>query len=103
MPNAASIPLAEAIKDLRAELLEAMREGADKGLRFRLKPVELELNLSMSREGGAGGKVKFWVVELGADGKLQQATTHRLKLILEPRGPGGKEVDVSDADAERPV
>ena len=37
--NAPTIPLGRAITDLRAELLEALREGAGKELRFRLKVI----------------------------------------------------------------
>lgn len=98
-----SVPLGQTIKDLRAELLEALREGAGKELRFRLKPVELELSLGItaSLDGKAG--VKFWVLELGGGGKLENVTGHKLKLVLEPIGPEGREFEVTDHMAERPV
>jgi hypothetical protein len=79
-----AIPLAKAIEDLRAELLTALRDGAGQPLQFRLKPIELELKLAVTRSGGVEGGVKFWVLEFGAKGSLESATTHTLKLVLEP-------------------
>ncbi|MBV9481760.1 MAG: hypothetical protein JO249_13545 [Acidobacteria bacterium] len=98
-----SIPLAEAIADLRAELLDAVSEGQGKDLHFGLKPIELELSLAVTKEGGATGKVKFWVVELGADGKYQNEVMHKLKLVLEPRGIDGREFQVSNVGEKRPT
>jgi hypothetical protein len=77
------IPLAKAIQDLRDELLRAVSEGKNKDLRFKLKPVELELSVGMTAKGGANAGVKFWVVELGARGDLERAQTHKIKLTLE--------------------
>jgi hypothetical protein len=45
-----SIPLAKAIEDLRAELLAALREGAGKEMQFRLKPIELELKVAVTKQ-----------------------------------------------------
>jgi hypothetical protein len=101
--STSSIPLGRVIADLRAELMEALREGAGKELRFRLKPVELELTLGItsSLDGKAG--VKFWVLELGGGGKIENLTTHKLKLVLEPMGPEGREFQVTDDMAARPA
>jgi hypothetical protein len=101
--TAPTIPLGRAITDLRAELLEALREGAGKELRFRLKPIELELSVGITGSADAKAGVKFWVLELGGGAKLENATTHKLKLILEPVGPGGREFDVTDDMAPRPA
>jgi hypothetical protein len=81
----AALELAELIAQLRAELTEAMRAGEDAGLRFELGPIELELALTVGREGGAQGKIRFWVAELGADGKMTNTAAQRIKLVLEPR------------------
>ncbi|SEE70764.1 hypothetical protein SAMN05216489_07915 [Streptomyces sp. 3213] len=98
----AGVELAELIAQLRAELTEAMRAGENAGLRFELGPVELELALTVSKEGGAGGKVRFWVAELGTEGKASRTSTQRIKLVLDPRQAGvpdrrplisGEEVD----------
>ena len=101
--NAPTIPLGRAITDLRAELLEALREGAGKELRFRLKPIELELSGGITGSLDGRGGVKFWVLELGGGAKLENATTHKLKLVLEPLGSEGREFEVTDDMAARPA
>jgi len=103
MDNQHSIPLAKAIEDLRAELLKALGEGVGQDLQFRLKPIELELKLAVTKEGGANSGVKFWVIELGAKGAYEGATTHTLKLTLEPVGKDGTgEVRISKTSIARP-
>ncbi|MFI2205544.1 trypco2 family protein [Streptomyces sp. NPDC020192] len=79
------IELSEMIAQLRAELATAMAAGEGEDLRFALGPVQLELTVSVQRDAAASGKVKFWVVELGADGKLGRQDTQTVRLTLEPR------------------
>ena len=87
------VELALVISRLRAELAAAIAAGEAEDLRFELGPVELELTVGVDREAGPSGKVKFWVLELGADAKRTSRTTQRIKLVLEPRLPGrGKDV-----------
>ena len=62
-----------------------MDAGAGQPLRFELGPVELEATVVVEKGGGGGAKVRFWVIELGGDGKASQATTQRIKLALQPR------------------
>lgn len=95
------IPLAKVIADLRSELLAAVAEGRQKELRFKLKPVELELSIAMTLKGEAGAQVKFWVVELGGKGSGEKTATHKLRLTLEPVDSRGGEFLVSDT-MERP-
>ncbi|MFL6122300.1 trypco2 family protein [Actinophytocola sp.] len=83
-----AVELAEMIAQLRAELVEAMRAGDGAELRFELGPVELELTVAMSKEVKPGAKVRFLVVELGADAALASSSTQRIKLTLAPRRPG---------------
>ncbi len=98
----ATIPLAKAIQDLRAELLDAVQEGRGKELRFRLKPIELELSVVMTWTGEVHAGVKFWIVDLGAKGEGEQARTHKLKLVLEPTDADGGEFYVRDTASRRP-
>jgi hypothetical protein len=88
--NRPGIPLAKAIQDLRSELLAAMEEGTGKSLRFKLKPIELDLELALTWSGEANGGVKFWVVEFGAKGGAEKAATQRIKLVLDPVDGEGK-------------
>jgi hypothetical protein len=80
-----SIELSALIKELRQELSEAMRAGADEDLRFELGPVELELSVAVERSGGPNAKVRFWVVEVGGDAKVSSATAQKIKLTLDPQ------------------
>ena len=103
MTDEARIPLARAIEDLRSELLAAVASGKNQPLQFRLKPIELELKLAVTREGGANAGVKFWVLDIGAKDAIADATTHTLKLVLEPVGKDGKsEFLVSETGVPEP-
>jgi hypothetical protein len=79
------IGLAEVIRELRRELQEAMKASEREALRFALGPVELEATVAVEKGGGAEGKVRFWVIELGGDAKASTSSTQRLKLVLQPR------------------
>jgi hypothetical protein len=79
------IELAQVIRELRSELDEAIADGVGRQLRFEVGPIELEMTVAISREASAGGKVKFWVVEAGGQGKLGDVITQRIKLTLEPK------------------
>jgi hypothetical protein len=80
-----ALALTEVIAQLRAELTEAMRAGEDEQLRFELGPVELELTVGVDKEAKPGAKVKFWVLELGAESRLASTNTQRITLTLDPR------------------
>jgi len=84
------IPLAQAIEDLRSELLKAVTSGKGQALQFRLKPVVLELKLAITREDGVNASVNFSVLRFGAEASGNEAMTHTLKLELEPVGKDGE-------------
>lgn len=79
------IELADVIANLRGELDAARRQGGREELQFELGPVELEVSVAVQKDAGGSAKVKFWVVELGADGKVSSTATQRIKLTLNPR------------------
>src|ERR1019366_5820148 len=80
----AMIELADVISELRAELDRARLAAEGSALRFGLGPVELEVTVALDREGTTGGKVRFWVAEVGAEGKIASTSTQRIKLTLNP-------------------
>ena len=55
------LPLASAIEELRAELLDALKQGAGKDLQFKLEPIELELKVVVTKKGEGNAGVRFWV------------------------------------------
>ncbi|WP_045562567.1 trypco2 family protein [Streptomyces sp. FxanaA7] len=101
------IELSEMIRQLRQELNTAMADGAAGPVRFELGPVEIEASVAVDREAGAGGKVRFWVVEANAGGKFATSETHRISLTLQPKlvAPDGTQRAVliagDEADGER--
>lgn len=82
------VELAQVIGQLRRELSAAMREGEGEDLRFELGSVELELTVAVSKEAGPNAKVRFWVIELGAEGKIASQASQRITLTLDPRRRG---------------
>jgi hypothetical protein len=99
----AVVGLAEAIAALRKELLAAIDEGADAAMRFRLAPVELSMQVAVTKD--AGGKIGWQVLGLGAS--YSSATTQTLSLRLEPvwrkaDGSYTSEFMIADQSAEQP-
>ncbi|MFJ1748929.1 trypco2 family protein [Streptomyces sp. NPDC088116] len=83
--------LTEMIRELRAQLTAASAEGASEPLQFELGPIEVEVNVAVSKEMGGSGRVRFMVVEAGSDGKYARSETQRITITLQPttRGPDG--------------
>jgi hypothetical protein len=95
------IELGEVIGELRRELQEAMDAGEGQPLRFELGPVELEATVAVEKSGGVGAKVRFWVIELGGDGKAGKTSTQRIKLVLQPRLSSGEGTVLVMGEEER--
>ncbi|MGW1838598.1 trypco2 family protein [Streptomyces sp. BBFR2] len=87
------IELSSVIKDLRDELERAVTAAEGETLRFELGTIELEVSVALERTGNAGAKVKFWVVETGAEATATATSTQRLTLALRPAltGPDASE------------
>lgn len=79
------IELASVIRDLREELQTAVEAGRDQELRFELGPIDLEVEVVVERSDETSGKVRFWIVDAGAQRTGQHASTQRIKLSLTPR------------------
>jgi Trypsin-co-occurring domain 2 len=56
--------------------------------------------VAVNKEAATGAKVRFWVVEAGADGKIGAITTQKIKLTLDPHRASqpGVQPDVSSAE-----
>ena len=92
------LELALVVRQLRNELNEAMVEAEGERLRFELGPVELSLTVTVGREATPGARIRFWVIEAGADAKISREAVQEIKLVLTPLdmkaalGPDGKPV-----------
>ncbi|MFE9421997.1 trypco2 family protein [Kitasatospora sp. NPDC006697] len=91
------IELAEVIGQLREQLVSAMAQAEADGseLQLELGPVTLEAAVVVERSGAAGGKLKFWLAELGAEGRIDHSATQRITLTLQPKLASGRSPWVS--------
>ena len=83
----AKLELSSVLSALREEMLAAQEDAELEDLRFNVNNVEIELQTVFETEGDikAGGKLKFWVLDIDAEtsGKIKKGTTHTLRLNLE--------------------
>lgn len=84
------VELAELVADLRDELTRAVARANPDGLRFELGPVELEVSVAIAKEAKPGARVKFWVVEAGAEATVNHTATQKIILTLQPTMPDGR-------------
>src|SRR5215469_13806178 len=95
--------LAEAIEGIRTEISDAMTAGKDENVRFDVGPVELEFSVEVQRELSAHAGVKVWVVDIGGAGGRSGASSHRVKIILNPVDVvTGRSVRVGDQIERQP-
>ena len=86
------IGLKDAMSALRSELSESILAAAREDLRFQVDDISMQFQVEVERAVGVSGGIKFWVVQLGAEGSRTSTTTHTLSLTLKPITPDGKPV-----------
>lgn len=96
------IALSETIVQLRRELLDAQRQGEREDLKFRIEEIEVELQVTATKEKAGTGSVKFWVVDAELQGKLAHGAVQTLRLKLKPIAGSSGDLEISDKD-RRPV
>ncbi|MEE1738163.1 trypco2 family protein [Streptomyces sp. BE147] len=79
------IELADAVESIRNQLVEAATRATGLPLAFAVGDIQMEFTLELRKEAKAGGKVKAWVVEAGADASRATGRTHKVALTLTPR------------------
>jgi hypothetical protein len=98
------VGLADAIGALRDELMQAWTSGQNERLRFKPRPVELTVQVAVTRAGSGRAGIRWWLVELGGEVSRGSAMTQTLKLSLDPvmYDEHGRPTDVliSGTDAE---
>lgn len=80
----AGMGLAEAIREVRLELQQAMQEGQGSGIGFEAGQVELEFEVGLTRSREASGGFQLSVLSLGAKGDRTSTATHRVNIVLTP-------------------
>ncbi|MFH9299232.1 trypco2 family protein [Streptomyces sp. NPDC017520] len=79
------IELADAVASIRNQLIDAATRATDHPVSFAVGDIQMEFTLELRREARAGGKVKAWVVEAGADAARTTGRTHKVAFTLTPR------------------
>jgi hypothetical protein len=78
------VDLPDAIEALRRDLAAAWWDGRHHRVRFRVEPVELTVQVAVTRSGKGSAGVKWHVLTLGGERSRETATTQTLTLRLEP-------------------
>lgn len=99
------VGLPEAIESLRADLSRAWSDGQRSRVRFRLEPVELTVQVALTRTVNGTAGVKWYVLTFGAGKTRETVATQTLKLRLTPvlsddegNELSGAELLISDRD-----
>jgi hypothetical protein len=79
-----SVELADAIEALRDALVRAWWDGQRSQVRFRVEPVDLTVQVGVTRSGKGTAGVKWHVLALGGERSRETATTQTLRLRLAP-------------------
>ncbi|MCB5163536.1 hypothetical protein LG634_01560 [Streptomyces bambusae] len=102
--RAVGLDLADAITLLRDQVAEAQRRLAadgDRGVRFGLGEITVELGMELTSTRGLDGGLRFSVVQLGGRREDADRATHTVTVRLEPRAATGDgSLDVNDMMAE---
>jgi Trypsin-co-occurring domain 2 len=78
------VGLPEAIESLRADLAKAWWDGKKGRVRFRVEPVELTVQIGVTRTGTGSAGIKWHILTLGGQRSREAVTTQTLKLQLSP-------------------
>jgi Trypsin-co-occurring domain 2 len=96
------IPLADAIRALREELAQAVRDGKDGEVRFQVGPVDLEFQVEISKEASGQAGIAFWLITAGGGGSRRRTTANTVKINLQPVDASGNVLAVSAWTASKP-
>jgi Trypsin-co-occurring domain 2 len=87
-----AIELSSALETLRDELEVAWAQSQGRRVRFQVPHVTLTVQVTARRENKVGGKVRWWLVEGGADHGSARENIQTMVLELSPEfhGEGGE-------------
>lgn len=94
------IPLKRMIQELRRQVGEAIVEGGEAALKFRVEGIDLELQVSAKQSEEQRGGIEFWV-HAGASTKDEHQTTQTVRLKLVPYDARAPEREVAVGDRRR--
>jgi hypothetical protein len=80
----AGVDLTEAIEALRTALVAAWWDGQGKRVRFKVEPVEVTLQVGVTRAGRGSAGIRWHVLALGGERSRESVRTQKVKLRLAP-------------------
>jgi hypothetical protein len=101
--DAGRLGLVELIRALRSELFEAAQAGGGSELIFDVGPIDLDLEVAVTKGGKGNVGVQFWVFTASGGGSYQSAHTQKLHLQLTPKARSGTDWVVNDTGTGLPV
>jgi hypothetical protein len=86
------VELSDAIAALRRDLTRAWWDGQHERVRFRVEPVELTVQVGVTRTGKGQAGVKWHILALGGEKSRATSSAQTLRLRLAPvlYGENGK-------------
>jgi hypothetical protein len=81
----ASLGLSDALEGLRQELEQAWVNSRGSRVRFRAEAVKVTVEAVVRTDDKLGGKVRWWLLEAGANHDRSRETTQTLELTLTPQ------------------
>jgi hypothetical protein len=78
------VGLTEAIEALRDALAAAWWDGRQRRVRFKVEPVELTMQVGVTRTGKGSAGIRWHVLALGGERSREAVSTQTLKLRLSP-------------------
>jgi hypothetical protein len=92
------IKIADAIRQLREQLSEAVVTGPDQGIVFTPTNIDLELAVNFTEEAKAGGGFKLLAfLDLSTEAKVGRESQHKIKLSLAVKKSDGSGLNISSA------
>lgn len=97
-PDGTVAGLADAVKALRAELIDAMATAKGEPIQFEVGSVTMEFAVEITADAEATGGVRFWVIELSGTGSVGRTATNKITLEMTPRTISGKSPLIADEE-----
>ncbi len=92
------ITLADAVKQIRDDLRQAILEGKGQDIVFTPRGIELELAVTFGTEVKAGGGFKLLTfLDLSGEAKASDSSQHKIKLTLDVADKDGNQIKVSSS------
>lgn len=76
--------LSDAIEALRSALVRAWYDGRRGRVRFKIEPIELTIQVGVTKTGKGSAGIVWHVLTLGGERSRESATTQTLRLRLAP-------------------